>query len=37
MIEEGMVKENVALKVKRQKVDVKINVFSDEQINQMLG
>ncbi|MFC7372436.1 tyrosine-type recombinase/integrase [Fictibacillus iocasae] len=37
MVEEGMVKENVALKVKRQKADVKINVFSDEQIHQMLG
>lgn len=37
MKEEGMVKENVARKVKRQKVDVKINVFSDEQIQQMLG
>lgn len=37
MIEEGIVKENVAKKVKRQKEDVKINVFSDQQIQQMLG
>lgn len=37
MVEEGIVKKNVALKVQRQKVDVKINVFNDEQINQMLG
>jgi integrase/recombinase XerD len=37
MVEESMVKENVAKKVKRQKEDVKINVFSDEQIRQMLG
>ncbi|WP_051404845.1 tyrosine-type recombinase/integrase [Bacillus cihuensis] len=36
-VEEGMVKENVAIKVKRQKADVKINVFNDEQIQQMLG
>lgn len=37
MVEEGMVKENVAKKVKRQKEDVKINVFNDVQIQQMLG
>lgn len=37
MIEEGILKENAASKVKYQKVDVKIDVFTDEQINQMLG
>ena len=37
MVEEDMVKENAAKNVKRQKVDVKINVFNDEQIHQMLG
>ncbi|KMY48348.1 tyrosine-type recombinase/integrase [Peribacillus loiseleuriae] len=37
MVEEGMIKENPAKKVKRLKEDVKINVFTDEQIQQMLG
>ncbi|PFJ09335.1 hypothetical protein COD67_04715 [Bacillus cereus] len=37
LVEERIVRENVASKIKRQKVDVKINVFSDEQINQMLA
>ncbi|MGD7025136.1 tyrosine-type recombinase/integrase [Rossellomorea vietnamensis] len=37
LVEEKMVKENVSSKVKSQKADVKINVFNDEQINQMLG
>ncbi|PEK60768.1 tyrosine-type recombinase/integrase [Bacillus pseudomycoides] len=37
LVEERIVSENVASKIKRQKVDVKINVFSDEQINQMLA
>ncbi|WP_338779522.1 tyrosine-type recombinase/integrase [Metabacillus sp. FJAT-52054] len=37
LVEEGMAKENVASKVQRQKTDVKINVFTDEQIHQMLG
>jgi integrase/recombinase XerD len=35
--EEGIVKESPASKVNRQQVDIKINVFSDEQINQMLA
>jgi integrase/recombinase XerD len=35
--EEGIVKESPASKVKRQQVDIKIDVFSDEQINQMLA
>ncbi|WHX79324.1 tyrosine-type recombinase/integrase [Priestia flexa] len=37
MKEEGIVKESPASKVKRQQVDIKIDVFSDEQINQMLA
>lgn len=37
MLEEKMVKENVAKKVKRQKRDIKIDVFNDEQIRQMLS
>ncbi|TWD92512.1 integrase/recombinase XerD [Neobacillus bataviensis] len=32
-----MVKENIALKVKQQKEDVKVDVFTDEQIYQMLA
>ncbi|MFS0594481.1 tyrosine-type recombinase/integrase [Cytobacillus horneckiae] len=35
--EESIVKENPASKVRRQQVDIKIDVFSDEQINQMLA
>lgn len=37
MFEEKMVKENIAKKVKLQKEDIKIDVFSDEQIYQMLA
>ncbi|MFJ7859846.1 tyrosine-type recombinase/integrase [Peribacillus sp. NPDC097206] len=37
MVEEGMIKENPAKRVKRLKEDVKINVFTDEQVQQMLG
>ncbi|WP_175074761.1 tyrosine-type recombinase/integrase [Terribacillus sp. AE2B 122] len=37
LLEEGMVTENVASKVKRQREEVKINVFSDMQIKQMLS
>lgn len=37
LLEEGMVTENVASKVKRQREEVKINVFSDMQIQQMLS
>ncbi|MCH4826637.1 tyrosine-type recombinase/integrase [Planococcus halocryophilus] len=37
LIEEKMVSENMASKVKLQKEDVKINVFTDEQIHQMLA
>lgn len=37
MKEEGIVKESPASKVKRQQVDIKIDVFIDEQINQMLA
>lgn len=36
-VEQKVLSENVALKVKRLKNDVKINVFTDEQINQMLA
>jgi len=32
-----MVRENITLKVKQQKEDVKIDVFNDEQIYQMLA
>lgn len=37
LIEEKIVSENMALKVKLQKEDVKIDVFTDEQIYQMLA
>jgi integrase/recombinase XerD len=37
LLEEQVVKENIALKVKQQKEDVKIDVFTDEQIYQMLA
>ena len=37
MVEEGMVKENVGKKIRRLKEDVRISVFTDEQIHQMLG
>lgn len=37
MVEEKMVNKNVAHKVKAVKEDVKIHVFNDEQVNQMLG
>ncbi|MGG3737618.1 tyrosine-type recombinase/integrase [Aeribacillus pallidus] len=37
LVEEGVIKKNVASKVKRQKEDIKINVFNDEQIQQMLS
>ncbi|HWL25795.1 MAG TPA: tyrosine-type recombinase/integrase [Ureibacillus sp.] len=37
MLEEKMVRDNIALKVKQQKEDVKIDVFTDEQIYQMLA
>ncbi|WP_186673962.1 tyrosine-type recombinase/integrase, partial [Sporosarcina sp. BP05] len=37
LIEEKIVNENMALKVKLQKEDVKIDVFTDEQIYQMLA
>lgn len=37
LIEEKIVTENIALKVKQQKEDVKIDVFTDEQIYQMLA
>lgn len=36
-IEEKFISENVALKIKRLKEDVKINVFSDLEVNQMLA
>ena len=37
LVEEGIVKENITKKIKTQKVDVKIDTFTDEQINQMLA
>lgn len=37
LIEEKMVTENIAYKIKLQKEDVKIDVFTDEQIYQMLA
>ncbi|MEK4487357.1 tyrosine-type recombinase/integrase [Psychrobacillus sp. FSL H8-0484] len=37
LLEEKIVSENMALKVKLQKEDVKIDVFTDEQIYQMLA
>ena len=37
LLEEKVVKENIALKVKQQKEDVKIDVLTDEQIYQMLA
>ena len=37
LLEEKVVKESIALKVKQQKEDVKIDVFTDEQIYQMLA
>ncbi|WP_285395262.1 phage integrase SAM-like domain-containing protein [Lysinibacillus sp. fls2-241-R2A-57] len=36
-VEEGYVDENIAKKIKTQKVDVKIDTFTDQQINQMLA
>lgn len=37
MVEEKVLKENVAVKVRSQKVDVKIEIFNDLQIQQMLS
>lgn len=37
LVDEGIVKENIAKKIKVQKVDVKIDTFTDNQINQMLA
>lgn len=37
LVEEGVIKKNVASRVKRQKEDIKINVFNDKQIQQMLS
>ncbi|PYF02329.1 tyrosine-type recombinase/integrase [Ureibacillus chungkukjangi] len=37
LLDEKIVTENIALKVKQQKEDVKIDVFTDEQIYQMLA
>jgi integrase/recombinase XerD len=37
MVEEGIVKENVAKKIKRLKEDVEMNVFTDEQIHKCLA
>ena len=37
LIEEGIVKDNITKKIKTQKVDVKIDTFTDQQINQMLA
>ncbi len=37
LVECGVIKTNPAKKIKPQKEDVKIEVFSDEQINQMLN
>ncbi len=37
MVEFEVVNKNPARKVKRQKEDVKIDVFTDEQIRQMLS
>ncbi|WP_347861560.1 tyrosine-type recombinase/integrase [Salimicrobium sp. PL1-032A] len=37
LVEEKLVKENVAVKVKRQKEDIRINVFNDQQVQQMLS
>lgn len=37
LLEEKIVSENIALKVKLQKEDIKIDVFTDEQIYQMLA
>lgn len=36
-VEEGYVQENIAKKMKTQKVDTKIDTFTDDQINQMLA
>lgn len=36
-VEENYIQENIAKKVKTQKVDVKIDTFTDSQINQMLA
>lgn len=37
LVEENIVKENIAKKVKMQRADVKIDVFTDEHIRQMLA
>lgn len=37
LVDEGIVKENIAKKIKVQKVDIKIDTFTDNQINQMLA
>lgn len=36
-VEEGYITENIAKKIKTQKVDIKIDTFTDQQINQMLA
>jgi len=37
LVDEKIVKENIAKKVKMQRADVKIDVFTDEHIRQMLA
>ncbi|QTB24540.1 tyrosine-type recombinase/integrase [Lysinibacillus sphaericus] len=36
-VEEGYITENIVKKIKTQKVDLKIDTFTDQQINQMLA
>ena len=36
-VEEGYITENIAKKIKTQKADIKIDTFTDQQINQMLA
>lgn len=37
LVEENIVRDNIAKKVKMQKTDVKIEIFTDEHIRQMLA
>lgn len=37
LVDEGYIKDNIAKKIKVQKVDLKIDTFTDNQINQMLA
>jgi len=37
LVDEGYIKDNIAKKIKVQKVDLKIDTFTDSQINQMLA